>query len=105
MQLVRLVYQYSAGLPKQEQFGLLSQMRRAAVSVPSNIAEGAARGTTADYVRMLRIARGSLAELETQIILCHELHTLSDPKPLMDALDGVFQKLNALINKLNEKLK
>lgn len=105
LELAAQVYAYTAGLPEQERFGLQSQMRRAAVSVPSNIAEGAARGTTPDYLRMLRIARGSLAELETQLRLCQQLHGLDCPEQLPESLDSVFLKLNSLIKTLQEKSK
>ncbi len=67
MDLVVMIYAYSADFPNEEKFGLTSQMRRSAVSVPSNLAEGAARKSTPDLLRFLSIARGSLAELDTQI--------------------------------------
>ena len=70
--LVKQVYQVTKSFPAEEKFGLVSQMRRAAVSVSSNIAEDQARRTTADYVRFVSIAEGSLAELETQLIIAIE---------------------------------
>lgn len=73
MQLAADIYRFSRRLPKDEQFGLQSQLRRAAVSVPSNIAEGAARSTSAEFRHFLSVALGSLAELETQYLLCIEL--------------------------------
>src|SRR5712671_6514673 len=67
MDLATAIYSLTKRLPNSERFGLVNQMRRAAVSVPSNIAEGAARGSSADFARFLLIARGSVAELETQL--------------------------------------
>ena len=71
--LVREVYLLTAKFPVGERFGLTSQMDRAAVSVPSNIAEGYGRATTQDYLHFLRIARGSVYELETQLVLAEDL--------------------------------
>jgi four helix bundle protein len=70
MELCREVYDLTAKLPENEKYGLVSQIRRAAVSVPSNISEGAARNTKAEFDHFLSIARGSLAELDTQLQLC-----------------------------------
>ncbi len=71
--LVKQIYQLTQNFPDDEKFGLISQMRRAAISIPSNIAEGQARRTTGDYVRFVSIAEGSLAELDTQLIVAIEL--------------------------------
>ena len=67
MDLAEEVYRFTATLPAEEKFGLVSQIRRAAVSVPSNIAEGNSRATRGEYLQFLGIARGSLAELQTQL--------------------------------------
>ena len=73
MALVKNIYLLSAGFPSEEKFGLASQMRRPAVSIPSNIAEGQASNTTEEFIQFLAISQGSLAELETQLILAGEL--------------------------------
>jgi four helix bundle protein len=87
MDLAERVYRVTASFPPEEKFGLISQMRRAAVSVPSNIAEGCGRDTAADYARFLRVAAGSLWELETQIILAGRIK-LAERKVLADLLDA-----------------
>lgn len=98
--LVHHVYEFSAAFPQDERFGLISQMRRSAISVPSNIAEGAARGSDKDFLRFLYIARGSLAELETQIIIATQLGYINEQENWQPALERVFAKLAALINRL-----
>jgi four helix bundle protein len=77
MDLVVEVYRLTGLLPKNELFGLVSQMRRAAASVPSNVAEGAGRGSDADHRRFLYAARGSVNELWTQVSICHRLKYLA----------------------------
>jgi four helix bundle protein len=73
MELVRDVYKASSAFPKMEEYGLSSQMRRAAVSIPSNLAEGAARKGNKEFKQFLNIAQGSLSELDTQVELAHML--------------------------------
>ena len=73
MDLVEEVYRVSAGFPADERFGLTAQVRRAAVSIPSNIAEGYGRSTKADYIRFIDIAKGSANEVETQLRIGHRL--------------------------------
>lgn len=76
MQLAKEVYLATVCMPDTERFGLTMQMRRAAVSIPSNIAEGYARESSTDYIRFLKIARGSLAELQTQLEIAEQLGML-----------------------------
>jgi four helix bundle protein len=73
IELVKCVYEITASLPSEEKFGLVSQMRRAAVSIPSNIAEGASRQGSKDSIKFFVIARSSLSELDTQIEICKQL--------------------------------
>jgi four helix bundle protein len=89
--LTKLIYQVTEKLPNGERFGLVSQMRRAAVSIPSNIAEGAARQTKKDSLRFYIIARASLSELDTQLELCKSLNFLS-----ADHCIEMFQKMDAV---------
>ena len=76
MDLVVLVYKITARFPKEELFGLTRQLRKAAVSIPSNVAEGQGRGSTRDFMNFLAIARGSLQEVETQMIIAQRLNYL-----------------------------
>jgi len=73
IEIAKLIYQITETFPKAEKFGLIAQMKRAAVSIPSNIAEGAARHTPKEFIQFLHNAQGSLSELDTQIIIAHEL--------------------------------
>ena len=97
MRLAREIYRVSADFPSEERFGLTDQIRRSAVSVASNIAEGAGRGTRAEYARFLLIARGSLMELDTQVWLARDLGFLQDDKDLRRQLERSIAMLNALI--------
>lgn len=105
MELVKAIYDATDGFPSHEQFGLISQLRRAAVSVPSNIAEGKAHYSNRDFVRFLRHARGSLAEIETQVLIAHQRLYLSDPTTakLSQQLDELGRILSGLINSLKDR--
>ncbi|GGP21377.1 four helix bundle protein [Silvimonas iriomotensis] len=104
MTLVETVYDFTAALPRDEAFNLTSQMRRAVVSVPSNIAEGAARMTAKEFGHFLCIARGSLSELETQYMLVCRLKMADPSKQLEEGMHEVFGLLGGLLRKLNAQL-
>lgn len=103
--LVEAVYRASASFPKEEVYGLTSQIRRAAVSVPSNIAEGQARNTTADFLHFLSIARGSLKEVETQVIIARRLGYIDAQKEseLTNLTEEVSRLISGLTNSLKKK--
>ena len=103
MRLVKLIYQITVAFPKTELYGLVSQLRRAAVSIPSNIAEGNGRHSKSEYTHFLNIARGSCYEIETQIIICKELGYVNSQqsKELLSLNEEIGRMLNALIQKLS----
>lgn len=103
MSLCKAVYQATAQLPDYEKFGLISQMRRAAVAVPSNIAEGFGREATSDLLRFLRIASGSLFELQTQFQLTVDLGFLADSAVPSDAIGETDRVLQGLIRSLEDR--
>jgi four helix bundle protein len=103
MELARQAYALTAGLPKNEAYGLLSQIRRAAVSVPSNIAEGQGRLTDLQFRHFLGNARGSLYELRTQVELASDLGYLK--RNLVDSLMGLSDEVARLLNGLIASLK
>lgn len=107
MDLVTAVYQASQRFPKEEIFGLVSQIRRAAVSVPSNIAEGHARTSKKEFQYFLSNARGSLAELETQLTIAHQLAYIDETgiNQLLDGLGEVGRILNGLLTALKRSSK
>lgn len=101
IELAEMVHTITKKFPNDEQYGLVSQMRRAAVSIPSNIAEGSRRGTESYFKQFLHIAFGSAAELETQIKLSKRFGYLTDSKNLEDLVGEVLKMLYALIYKKN----
>jgi four helix bundle protein len=102
--LAERIYVASKAFPKEESFGLTSQMRRAAVSVPSNIAEGAAREGTGEFLQFLSIAQGSLAELDTQLLLAERLGYLkaAQVRDLEHACDEIGRMLSGLRKSLKQ---
>ena len=105
IELVTEIYEITSVFPSEEKFGLVSQIRRAAVSIPSNIAEGNARRSSADYIQFLKIARGSGAEVETQIIISKNLGFMNDVKceELTLKITEIMKMINGLINYLKTK--
>ncbi len=95
-------YRLTRTFPKEEMFGMTSQIRRAAVSIPANIAEGYGRETTGSYVQFLRVAQGSLKELETHLLLSSQVNICSEPAaaPLLKLTDPLGRMLRALIRNL-----
>jgi four helix bundle protein len=106
MKLVTRVYSVSDAFPRRELFGLTGQLRRAAVSVPSNIAEGQARFSHKEFVHFLRNARGSLAEVETQILIARDLHYISgtDAGQLAREINEISRILMALTNAIQAQI-
>ena len=101
--LAKLIYVVTARFPAEEKFGLVSQMRRAAVSIPSNIAEGQARHTTGEFIQFISHAEGSVAELNTQLILVVEFAFCSTQvsAPSFELMEDLRHMLNGLRRKLN----
>ena len=100
MELAKQVYHATARMPDTEKFGLTAQMRRATVSIPSNIAEGHGRQSLMEYIRFLKIARGSLMELQTQLILAEELSFIQIPPSLNELQAETDRVLQGLIRSL-----
>ena len=97
MNLARKVYIIADAFPKEETWHLTSQTRKSAVSIPSNIAEGMSRAGYKDRMRFLNIARGSLSELETQLLLARDFGYINGEEPLLTDVDNLFGILNGLI--------
>jgi len=105
IELVTAVYELTVQFPDSEKFGLISQMQRSAVSIPSNIAEGRRRGTKKDFLNFLRIAYGSGAELETHIEISKRLTTTKDfsYEKVDSLLSEVMRMFNSMIKNMNPK--
>jgi len=99
MVLAKQVYVLAKKPPAEERFGIISQMQRCAISIPSNIAEGNKRSTVKDYVQFLRIASGSAAELETQLLLVRDIYGVPAER-VLELLDEIQRMLQVLIKRL-----
>jgi four helix bundle protein len=106
MDLSERIYRLTWSFPRQELYGLASQLQRASVSIPSNIAEGRMRGSLRDYAHFVSMARGSLAEVRTQLILAQRLEytNTSDASELADSAEQLAKRLNALRSSLLRRL-
>jgi four helix bundle protein len=104
MQITKSVYLLTGHLPSSEKYGIVSQIQRAAVSIPSNIAEGTARKSEKEFAQYLHIAQGSAFEVETQLLLIQELHLIDESQPIdkiLDQLHTLQKQINHLISVLN----
>jgi four helix bundle protein len=102
--LVKDIYLITGTFPREEKFGIIQQMRRSAVSVPSNISEGAGRRSKKEFIHFLSIAQGSLTELETQLIISKELGYISDTKDIDPQIIAVRQMIKGLMRRLSQGL-
>lgn len=105
MNFVSEVYNLTKGFPKEEQYGLTSQIRRCIISIPSNIAEGASRKGTKEFIQFLWIANGSLSEFETQIEISLRLGYIKTIDDIIDKVKHIRKMLLGLIHSLENKLK
>lgn len=103
MELVANIYRLTSDFPHEEQFGLSSQIRRAAVSIPSNIAEGAARNSTKEYMQFLYVSLGSISEIETQILIAEKLGFLKAENSLLEEISDIRKMLTGLISYVSKK--
>ena len=103
MELVEMIYRLTSAFPKEELYGLTNQLRRSAVSIPSNIAEGHARKSRAEYLNFLSIAQGSRAEVETQVLIAVRLKYLkaTEAEPALSLLN----EINRMISTIKQRLK
>lgn len=101
--LVEQIYKFTKQFPKEELYGITNQMRRCAVSIPANIAEGSGRKNKAEFIQFLHIALGSASELETHLIISQRLGFLSSNSydEIMNALNEIIKMICGLINSLN----
>jgi len=104
MNFVMEIYQVTKAFPASELYGLTAQIRKAAISIPSNIAEGAARKNTKEFIQFLYISQGSLSEIETQLMIAERLKYINESNLLLDKIQYLRTLLSRLINPLNKKL-
>jgi four helix bundle protein len=102
MNLVQLVYELTQSFPDEEKFGLVSQLRRASVSIPSNIAEGQSRNSNKDYKRFVEIALGSALEVETQLIIASRLNYIKKDHEIFKQTESVKKIIHGLIRFLKK---
>ena len=104
--LTQVIYSLTKQFPRYEVFGLTNQIRRAVISVPSNIAEGFNRGSDKEFIYFLKVAKGSAAEVETQLIISKKLNYINDDdvKPALDLYNEIVRMLGTLIIKIEKKL-
>ncbi len=100
IELVSSIYLLTQSFPEAERFGLISQLRRASVSVPSNIAEGAARNSKKEFIQFLYISLGSLSEIETQLIIAEKLKLIDDKTEVQESVDEIRKLILGLIRSL-----
>jgi len=96
------IYDITRSFPKEEIYSLTSQIRRAAISIPANIAEGWGRNMTKEYIQFLRVARGSLSELETRLIISNNLSYMDSDS--LDALSNTIRRLSSMLNSMIDSL-
>ena len=105
IEFVVQLYKLTENFPENEKYGLTNQMRRAAVSIPSNIAEGAARSSDKEFVRFLYMSRASAVEIETQLLIAENLRFVKeDISVFKDDLNRISRMITSLINKINERI-
>ena len=103
MDLAEALHIVTRKFPAEERYGITSQIRRAAVSIPSNIAEGAARTSKKEFLHFLSVARGSLSEIDTQLTIAKRLGLISDDTQIQESLDRVFGLIGGLIRSLERR--
>ena len=104
MDFVELIYKITGEFPENEKFGLISQLRRAAISIPSNLAEGAGRKSTKEFIQFLYIALGSSSEIETQLEIAMRLGYMKNQTNTFDLLTDIRKLIQGLIRSLKKKV-